>query len=219
VGRIADETLTDKQSAFVAEYLHNGFNATRAAIAAGYAKETAYSEGGRQLRNVDVVAAIKVGLDKNGITPDRIDCEFAQMAMGTDPAELNKLLEGGATLADLREMGFDTRQIKKIKSRREVKGQGANATAYDVTEVEMYDRLAALEKMGKVRAMFTERRETIGDSPAAVVHVNVGDIGDVNRPPATESEREAWRRTLESEFPSSDGPTACEDAPGSQSGA
>ena len=50
--------LTDKQQAFVAEFLVD-LNATQAAIRAGYSEKTAYSQGQRLLKNVEVDAAIK----------------------------------------------------------------------------------------------------------------------------------------------------------------
>ena len=50
--------LTAKQQAFVAEFLVD-LNATQAAIRAGYSEKTAYSQGQRLLKNVEVDAAIK----------------------------------------------------------------------------------------------------------------------------------------------------------------
>ena len=53
-------TLTPKQQRFVEEYLVD-FNATRAAIRAGYSKKTAYSQGERLLRHAEVAAAVEAG--------------------------------------------------------------------------------------------------------------------------------------------------------------
>lgn len=50
--------LNAKQQAFVAEFLVD-LNATQAAIRAGYSEKTAYSQGQRLLKNVEVDAAIK----------------------------------------------------------------------------------------------------------------------------------------------------------------
>lgn len=47
-----------KQQAFVEAYCHNGFNATQAAITAGYSAKTAYSQGQRLLKNVEIAKAI-----------------------------------------------------------------------------------------------------------------------------------------------------------------
>lgn len=45
--------MTEKQQRFCDEYLID-CNATRAAIAAGYSKQTAYSQGQRLLKNVEI---------------------------------------------------------------------------------------------------------------------------------------------------------------------
>lgn len=50
--------MNSKQQAFVEAYCCNGFNATQAAITAGYSEKTAKSQGGRLLTNVDIKAAI-----------------------------------------------------------------------------------------------------------------------------------------------------------------
>jgi phage terminase small subunit len=49
--------VTPKQSLFVAEYLKD-LNATQAAIRAGYSEATAYSQGQRMLKNVEVANAL-----------------------------------------------------------------------------------------------------------------------------------------------------------------
>ncbi len=52
--------LTPRQERFVEEYLVDS-NATQAAIRAGYSKKTAYSQGHRLLKNVEVAEAIMEG--------------------------------------------------------------------------------------------------------------------------------------------------------------
>jgi phage terminase small subunit len=51
--------LAPKRERFVAEYLID-LNATQAAIRAGYSEKTAYSQGERLLRNVEIKAAVEV---------------------------------------------------------------------------------------------------------------------------------------------------------------
>jgi len=51
--------LTRKQQLFCQEYLANGYNATQAAIKAGYSKKTAYSIGQRLLKHVEVKAELE----------------------------------------------------------------------------------------------------------------------------------------------------------------
>lgn len=51
--------LTDKQRSFIEHYCSNGFNATQAAISAGYSEKTAQEQGSRLLTNVMVSEAIQ----------------------------------------------------------------------------------------------------------------------------------------------------------------
>ena len=55
--------MTEKQKRFVNEYLIDG-NATQAAVRAGYSKKTAYSQGERLLRNVEVQSYIQEQVEK-----------------------------------------------------------------------------------------------------------------------------------------------------------
>lgn len=67
------EELTPKQERFCAEYLVD-YNATQAAIRAGYSEKTAGSAGNRLLKNVDVLARVramqKEKTDKLCVTSD-----------------------------------------------------------------------------------------------------------------------------------------------------
>ena len=149
MGKIADPNLTDKQAAFVTEYLANGFNGTRAAVKAGYGEKGAYNEACRQLRKVEVAAAIKARLDTEGITPQKIKVALAEIAFGGDIAQAEGFLSG-TKLSELRKQGVNTQLIKSVRVSQSKDGAENRA-------VEMYDRLAALEKLAKVYAMMTER--------------------------------------------------------------
>lgn len=76
--------LTPKQERFVAEYLID-LNATQAAIRAGYSARTAYSQGQRLLKHVEVAAAIAALQAKRvastDITFERVREELRRVAM------------------------------------------------------------------------------------------------------------------------------------------
>ncbi|MGI9282551.1 MAG: terminase small subunit [Endozoicomonas sp.] len=55
--------MNDKHAHFLAEYLIDQ-NATRAAIAAGYSKKTARSQGSRLLTNADIQIALREQLEQ-----------------------------------------------------------------------------------------------------------------------------------------------------------
>ncbi len=68
-------SLTPKQARFVEEYLVD-LNATQAAIRAGYSPKTAYSQGERLLKNVEVhranQEAQEARSERTGITQDEV---------------------------------------------------------------------------------------------------------------------------------------------------
>jgi phage terminase small subunit len=67
--------MTPKKNKFVLEYLKDN-NATQAAIRSGYSNKTAYSQGQRLLKNVEIKAAIDLELSKQakrtGINADYV---------------------------------------------------------------------------------------------------------------------------------------------------
>lgn len=82
-GEPDDEGLTPKQRIFVLEYLRT-FNATQAAIAAGYSKKTAYAIGWENLRKPEIQTAIKRAkeqfTEELGLDVKRIIAEWMKLA-------------------------------------------------------------------------------------------------------------------------------------------
>lgn len=64
-------TLTAKQQLFVDDYLIH-FNATRAAKTAGYSEKTAYSQGQRLLKNVEISTLINARLKESRMDSDQV---------------------------------------------------------------------------------------------------------------------------------------------------
>ncbi|MDA4845929.1 terminase small subunit [Hoeflea poritis] len=62
MAKAAKKPLNDKQKLFVTEYLKD-MNATQAALRTGYSKKTAYSQGQRLLKNVEIQKAIEEAQD------------------------------------------------------------------------------------------------------------------------------------------------------------
>jgi phage terminase small subunit len=77
-----NKQLTDKQQQFVQEYLLD-YNATQAAIRAGYSEKTAKQQGSRLLTYVDVAAAVaelkKERLESMGVTQEGVLYDFAHL--------------------------------------------------------------------------------------------------------------------------------------------
>ena len=79
--------LTDKQEVFCKEYIID-FNATRAAIAAGYSEKTARKIGSENLAKLDIQHRIKELTgernERTEITADRVVQELAKFAFNKD---------------------------------------------------------------------------------------------------------------------------------------
>jgi phage terminase small subunit len=91
------EELTDKQRLFAEIYVHN-FNATQAAIKAGYAYESAFVEGCRLLKNAKVKAYVAYlkGLKKESILVNIDDIVEKQMRIAF--ASMGDYIEFGREL-------------------------------------------------------------------------------------------------------------------------
>ena len=140
--------LTTKQRVFVAEYLANGFNATRAAIAAGYSKESARSIACESLTKPNVAAAIAQGLEDHGITADGLKVLLGEVAWDTDVADFEAWLVGEKTLEELRDEGVNTSLVKTAR----VSARGART-------IELHDRMAAVRELARVLGLVTKKHE------------------------------------------------------------
>lgn len=137
--------LTPKQQRFVDEYLID-LNATQSAIRAGYSPKTANEQGARLLANVSVQDAVsKAQAERSrrtGINQDRIVIELAKIALLniSDVANLDDAtIRDGATRED-------TACIASVK---------VKTGSVTEREIKAYDKLKALELLGKHLGMFT----------------------------------------------------------------
>lgn len=154
----AFDKLDQRQKLFVVEYARHG-NATKAAIAAGYERQSATNQGWRLKINEDVLAALVDANENAGITERELAHNLRGVAFDLDLADYQPLFEG-MTLPDLRKQGVDTRNIKKIKVTRRLQGKGKDS--YDVEDVtlELHDRLAGMDRLAKLLGLIIEKRET-----------------------------------------------------------
>lgn len=94
--------LTAKQERFVAEYLKDG-NATRAAIAAGYSKNTARSTGAENLTKPDIAAAIARAQSER-TERTHIDIDYVIQRLAVEAEREGKGASHGARVSALREL-------------------------------------------------------------------------------------------------------------------
>ena len=150
--------LTVKQFIFCSEYVKD-FNGTQAAIRAGYSKKTARNQANRLLTKVHIQKEIKKltekHLKKNEMTADKafeLMCKHAtydiKSVMDVVQIKLKDLLdreyiEDHVQLNDWKDV--DGTLISEIQQTK------------DGIKVKLPDRQKALEQIGKVLIMFTEK--------------------------------------------------------------
>ena len=145
---MADKTLTDKQAAFIREYVVD-HNATQAAIRAGYSPDTAHAIGWENLRKPEIRAAI-------------------------DAYEANLADEIGITkqyiLDSLRTVAERCLQATPVLDRE---GNETGEWTFTATGANK-----ALELLGKHRGMFIERTEVNhqGRIDLTINGVNIDDL-------------------------------------------
>ena len=154
-GRGKDE-LSLKQQAFVREYLID-FNATQAAIRAGYSQKTANEQVGRLLVNVGIQAEIQKLTaerhEKLELTAERVIQELMQIAFSnigdyfTDGNVFNLQKLTRAQKAAL-EVTVDNASEGGKSSKR--------------VRIKLADKTRALELLGKRLKLWVDRHEVVG---------------------------------------------------------
>lgn len=141
--------LTEKQKRFVAEYLVD-LNATQAAIRAGYSAKTAEVIGYENLRKPQIADAIDQAMAKRAerteITQDMVIRELAAIgfAKASDYAQVTA--SGRVRITPTEELSdVQRRALSGIKEGK-----------FGI-EVSSYDKVKALDLLGKHLGMFSER--------------------------------------------------------------
>lgn len=148
--------MKPKHEAFVREYLVD-FNATAAAIRAGYSPKTASQIGHKLLRRADITVAVHQAsteaAEANAVKVGRTLSELKIIAF-TDIADFVTWDQNGAVrlrpIADI-----DPRKLAAISEVREIAGPGGKVGYV----VKMHDKVAALQSLGKYCGMFVDRHE------------------------------------------------------------
>ncbi len=148
---------------FCREYIKD-FNATQAAIRAGYSKKTAFTIGSENLKKPYVQACLqelqkKLALESK-ITLERIEKELSLIAFA-DMRDYVDISEDGVVTPKLWDgMPEDaSRAVAEIKEVRRIMGSGEGGKEI-ILECRLgykhWDKLKALELLGKQRGMFRE---------------------------------------------------------------
>lgn len=161
--------LTDRQKVFCEEYLID-LNATQAAIRAGYSPATANRIGSRLLTNVVIRARVEKAMaersKRTGINADRVLRELARIAFvnAADVIDFQTATIVSGASED------DTAAIAsfRVKTIPTTDGEGIER------EIRLFDKLKALELLGKHLGLFNNDPEV--NTPVTVI-VNY-DYGD-----------------------------------------
>ena len=170
--------MTDKQKRFCEEYLID-LNATQAAIRAGYKEKTAYSQGQRLLKKVEVQKQIEEGKknlsERVKVTQERVIEELSCIAFSkaSDYAEViekDRMTESedGIMIPILDHEGKPVK-YKTVEpvltddlTEDQKRAIAVIKRGRDGFEIKPYDKIRALELLGKHLGMFTEKVEVSG---------------------------------------------------------
>lgn len=147
--------LTYKQSMLIENYLANGGNGTQAAIAAGYSPKTAAKAAYTTLARTEAQERIAARLNEAAMSSNEVLAHLTAIARGCDP-----------------EQAIANRQARRIRQRVTQQPDGATITELDL---ELVDRLRALELLGKYHKLFTDKQELSADNQVEVRVVYVSD--------------------------------------------
>jgi phage terminase small subunit len=153
--------MNAQQRAFADEYLKD-FNATQAALRAGYSEKTAYAQGHRLLKNAEISQHIEARLSDITMSANEVLQRLAEQARGEYGRYIN---EDGYVEVDKLVKDGKAHLIKAVKP-------GQWGTVY-----EFYDAQSALALIGKHHKLFTDKTEVSGPD-GDVIRVTVKRADD-----------------------------------------
>ncbi|WP_206540419.1 terminase small subunit [Leisingera sp. ANG-M7] len=153
-------TMNEKQKRFAEEYLID-LNATQAAIRAGYSEKTAGRQGFDLLKKPEIQKAVQEGMERRAerteITQDRVLQELAKVAF----SDLRKVLTPGGALIDAQDWDDDVAgfisSVEVVKKPSGEQDEEGRPIVEHVHKIRAWDKMAALEKLGKHLGMFVDR--------------------------------------------------------------
>lgn len=161
-------SLTPKQARFVDEYLVD-LNATQAAIRSGYSEKTAHTIGHENLSKPEIAQAIAAAqlerAKRTEITQDRVLQELARIGFA-DIRDLFEWDEESASFIPSRDLTEDQAAAVSEIQAETTTTRERNGTTTDTTvklKLKTYDKLGALDKIGKHLGMFVDRVEHSGE--------------------------------------------------------
>jgi phage terminase small subunit len=164
--------LTEKQAAFVQEYLVD-LNATQAAIRAGYSEKTAYSIGHENLSKPEIAEAIaaarKEWEQRTAITQDRVLAELAKIGFA-NMQDYMRAGPAGDPYLDFSQLTRDQAAALSEVTVEDFKdGRGEESRDVRRVKFKLSDKRAALVDIGRHLGMFPNKIEGPGPDGEHVV--------------------------------------------------
>lgn len=144
--------LNSKQQMFVDSYLQC-FNATKAALDAGYSENTAAEIGYENLRKPQIEQVISKRLKQAAMSADEVLMRLAEQARGEHGKYITT--SGAVDIATL----VNDKKAHLIKKVKETK---------DGMEYEFYDAQSALNTLAKHHGLLTDKTEITGKDGEAI---------------------------------------------------
>lgn len=155
----AKSAVKQRRTRFIKEYLKDK-NATRAAIAAGFAEKTAYSQGSRLLKNVEIKSQIETEFEKVNkkldVSVERVLLEMARLAYFDPQAFVNP----DGSVKPLSEVDEDSRRAIagfEVAELFEGNGEDRGLAGY-IKKFKLADKGANLERLAKHLDMFKQSK-------------------------------------------------------------
>lgn len=162
------KTLTDKEAVFCLEYVQS-WNATRAAIKAGYSKKTARQIGTQNLSKLHIQAEIQRIMDQVAMSAQEVLARLSEQARA-NMAELIEFYDVPVLDKDGNYVG-DRQSIRFKPGAFEMYGylvKSISPTSHGDFKIELYDAQKAKELIGRHRNMFKETSLNIDMSKLSI---------------------------------------------------
>lgn len=164
---MAEKKLTAKQKRFCDEYLID-LNATQAAIRAGYSEKTACEQGARLLTNVKVQKHLQKRkndrVERTEITQDMVLFELANIAF-SNAADYATVVEKEVAVDNGDPVKYRTVEpvLTADLTENQKRALAVIKKGRDGFEIKPYDKIRALELLGKHLGMFADKVEVTGE--------------------------------------------------------
>lgn len=157
-----------KQQAFVEAYLRH-FNASRAALEAGYSERTAYSQGHRLLKKAEIRAAIESRIAAAAMSADEVLSRLSDMAR----ADIGDFLDLDITKLKRHPQ---SRLLKRVKRTIKTRTIGEVEETTEVIEIELHDPQSALVQLGRYHRLWIDRVQQDDWRSQAIEDIRAGRV-------------------------------------------